>query len=243
MSEAQERPETQQRAERPASQRCLFISTVRDNRLEREQVIGQLQAQGVDVTVHEWQSIEHFQYTFQQDAGYDLLYLSSHADDTGFGENPWDNPWDEFATAVCVSDCMLPEATLFLACCRGGMKTVALNLLSVCNKIDYIVGPEWKAKGADISNAFRAYCECCYTRKDGTKEPPCCIEKELTKAAGQTFACYDRVALECDLEIFRRLRSIDEQVYSNFRLLDAIKQQNEKIMEALGIFKVGEGKG
>jgi hypothetical protein len=179
--------------------------------------------------------MDHFKATFEYEPAFDLLYLSSHADANGFGENPYENPWDKFADTVCATDCMLPEATLFLACCRGGLKTVTLNMLSVCNKIDYIVGPVWKAKGADITPAFRAFCECCYTRKDGTREAPCNLREKMSEAARQEFACYDRVEMECDLEVFRRLRSIDAQVFTNFNLLNAINQQNVMIMEALGM--------
>jgi hypothetical protein len=190
--------------------------------MERDIVAGQLQSRGVEIDLFEWQNFAHFEQTFRG-ARYDLLYLSSHATVDGFGNNPWENPWSEFAQVICSTDCMHPEAVLFLACCRGGLKTLALNMLSVCNKIDYIVGPVWKAKGGDITNAFRAFCECCYSKKDGTREAPCKIAQCLSEAGGQAFACYDRIDMEGELEMFRRLRCIDEQVRTNYLMLNELR--------------------
>jgi hypothetical protein len=153
----------------------------------------------VETELIEWVSVEDF-VNRASSKKFDIIYLGAHADASGFGEtNGTLHPWETLAAGICNSDCMIPEGTLFLGCCRGGMKTVALKILMRCAKIDYIVGPNWKSKGVDLVPAFVAFT---HSRRSASDEPgkaAACA----SAAAGQIITCYDRQELEEELELRR----------------------------------------
>ena len=118
---------------------------------------------------------------------------------------------------------MIPEATLFMGCCRGGMKTVALKLLKECDKIDYICGPSWNTKGRDLVTAFTTFS---LNRLSNGEEPAIAAER-ASKATGQTFICYDRQELEAEIELLRRIERIESVQFDILRgqqdILDEIR--------------------
>src|ERR1051325_7913058 len=113
----------------------------------------------IDLQEIEWISEKDFLGQTSNGRKYSLIYLGAHADHLGFGEKEAHalHSWEQLARAICQSDCMVPEATLFLGCCRGGMKTVALKIMKMCDKIDYICGPNWNVTGNDLTAAFQAF--------------------------------------------------------------------------------------
>jgi len=184
---------------------CLFLKAAAAACAEEEGVIrAHLKGMHVDMEAIQWISAEDFPNRVVGKK-FEIIYLGAHADGSGFGEsNGIFYPWEKLAAAICASDCMIPEGTLFLGCCRGGMKTVALKILMQCARIDYIMGPNWKSKGGDLANAFATF-----TRSrliDG--DEPAKAAVRATEAAGQMFTCYDRQELEGELELLRRLQQI-----------------------------------
>ena len=187
------------------SKTCLFLKAAAAACAQEEDLIrAHLKGMHVDMETIDWISAEDFPNRVDGKK-FEIIYLGAHADGMGFGESNGNfYPWEALAAAICASDCMIPEGTLFLGCCRGGMKTVALKILMQCARIDYIMGPNWKSKGGDLANAFATF-----TRSrviDGGEPAKAAVR--ATEAAGQMFTCYDRQALEGELEFLKRLQQI-----------------------------------
>jgi hypothetical protein len=184
---------------------CLFLKAAAAACANEEGSIrANLKAFGVDVEVIQWTSQGDF---YQQVTGkkFAIIYLGAHADGYGFGEQGAFQPWETLAESICMSDCMTLEGTLFLGCCRGGMKTVALKILQQCDKIDYIFGPNWNTKGGDLVTAFTTY-----TRNRLTNgEEPSVAAARASEATGQHFTCYDRQELEAEIEFLRRFENVE----------------------------------
>jgi hypothetical protein len=184
---------------------CLFLKAAAAACANEEASIrANLQMLRVDVEVIEWTSQGDF---FQQVSGkkFAIIYLGAHANGAGFGEQGRFQPWETLGESICMSDCMTPEGTLFLGCCRGGMKTVALKILQQCDKIDYIFGPNWNTKGGDLVTAFTTY-----TRNRLTNgEEPSVAAARASEATGQQFTCYDRQELEAEIEFLRRFGNLE----------------------------------
>jgi len=179
----------------------------------------------------EWVSKDDFysQIPFNSSEKYNLVYLAAHADMNGFGESEGFSlhKWDDLANAICGTSCMLPGATLFLGCCRGGMKTVALNILKGCDQIDYICGPIWNTKGTKLIHAFNSFVEC----KFAENLEPTAIRERMTSASGQHFSCFDRQELESEVATLRQIGNIQWQLEklseTQSLLLDAINKLNQ----------------
>lgn len=190
----------------------LIIATSSACNNELNSIRSALKTHNVTTKEVEWLSQDDFlkQVGSPSDQKYNLVYLAAHADTHGFGESGGFSlyPWDDLANAICCSACMLPGATLFLGCCRGGMKTVALTILRGCDQIDYICGPVWTTKGTKLIQAFNSFAEC----KFAENLEPAIIRERMTSAAGQQFSCYDRQELEAEVAMLRQIRKIEGEV-------------------------------
>jgi hypothetical protein len=125
---------------------------------------------------------------------YDYIYLGAHADLFGFGESDGSTvmQWEQFADALCKSQCLVPESILLLGCCRGGLRQVAMRLFFSCSQIDYVCGPRWTVTGLDITAGFHVF----IYNMEVRHEQPSCASERASKATGYDFFCYDRVELE-----------------------------------------------
>lgn len=181
---------------------------------------------GIGLTVVEWLSPEDFK---PQVAGrkYDFVYLGAHADSYGFGENSGSDlhSWEDLALAICETDCMEPGGTLFMGCCRGGMKTVAIKIMQQCAKIDQICGPFWTLKGNDITKAFHIFVEALVRQKSD----PVTAADKASQASNCKFLCYERLDLAGELETLFRLESMEWSI-------DSIREgQNTLTKEVKGL--------
>lgn len=201
------------RKDSDSNMKCLLIiatSSACNNELDS--IRSALKTHRVETKEVEWLSQDDFlkQIGEPSEQKFNLVYLAAHADTYGFGEVGGFSlyPWDDLANAICMSGCMLPGATLFLGCCRGGMKTVALSILRGCDQIDYICGPVWTTKGTKLIQAFNSFAEC----KFAENLEPALIRERMTSAAGQQFSCYDRQELESEVAMLRQIRTMQGEV-------------------------------
>ena len=165
------------------------------------------------------------------EAKYDFIYLGAHADGIGFGESDGAaiHPWEHLGNAICVTDCIRPNGTLFLGCCRGGMKTVALKLLKTCDRIDYICGPHWKVTGNDLTSAFQAFVQ----SRIKKREEPCKAAERATEACGFRFSCYDRQELQSEIETLRQIQNMEWRLNSIESWQEYISGQLERIAKSV----------
>jgi hypothetical protein len=126
---------------------------------------------------------------------WDYVYLATHANIYGFGDADscgLNLKWTKFAQVICEADCLAQGAKLFLGCCRGGLKGVADRMFDNCNQIDYICGPRWTLKPADIATAFHVFI---YNLEVRSEQPSVAVNR-ASLAVGYDFFCYDRAERE-----------------------------------------------
>jgi hypothetical protein len=124
---------------------------------------------------------------------YNYIYLCGHANDEGFGEADGSKlfSWSDFAISLCSANWLNTEGVLFLATCRGGLRSIADTMFRMCGKIDYICGPRWSVDKHDLTCGFHSFI---YNLEVRREEPAVAIER-ASAATGRHFFCYDR--LEC----------------------------------------------
>lgn len=174
---------------------------------ERDLIREILRRLGIGLKVVEWLSADDFKQQVSEKK-YDLIYLGAHASGFGFGENSTAelHPWESLALAICETDCIQPGGTLFMGCCRGGMKTVAIKIMRQCGKIDQICGPFWTLKGTDITNAFQIFLEALVRQK----QDPVTAADRASQASNCKFLCYERLDLAGELEMLLKMEEMGE---------------------------------
>jgi hypothetical protein len=213
---------------------CLFITASTSACAgEVNLVRGCLKNLGIGLREIEWLSQEDFERQMSPDKKYDFVYLGAHADGAGFGQTHGVvlHPWESLAYAICSTNCILPGGTLFLGCCRGGMKTVALKILTACHTIDYICGPHWTVTGNELTAAFQAFVH----SRVKKKEEPCKAADRATEACGFKFSCHDRQELEAEIETLRKIQQTEWAVSSLQAGQNTIAAQLEAIAKALNV--------
>lgn len=149
---------------------------------------------------------------------FDYVYLCAHGRKEGFvadldGKEKLIK-WSTFGGSICENE-ILDEGTIFLlACCQGGLLQVAIDIMAVCNKINYICGVKWTVLNWDLTTGFIVFLHNLINRKT---EPSYAAEK-ATNATDFTFVCNDRDEIEAlpqylnrQNELFYQLKWIDEE--------------------------------
>lgn len=127
---------------------------------------------------------------------FDYIYLCTHGDKEGFSTNLSGSDvfisWTSFSQQLCENGILKDETIFLLACCKGGLTKVAIDILSVCNKINYICGVKWNAYPWDLTTGFVVFIHNIEQKK---AEPNYAAEK-ASLATDYTFSCYDRDEVE-----------------------------------------------
>jgi hypothetical protein len=191
------------------NQNCLFVRASSSACGEVQSVRDTLAPFGIGLKEVEWLSHEDFCSQIAGSEKFKFIYLGAHADSFGFGEIDATalHAWEHLANAICASDCIIPGGTLFLGCCRGGIKTVALKILTKCPKIDYICGPNWNTKGSALMLAFSTF----ISSRERDKQEPAIAAERATHATGQKFTCHDRQELEAEVALMQQLEYLEGQ--------------------------------
>lgn len=127
---------------------------------------------------------------------FDYIYLCTHGDKEGFETNLSGSiifiPWTSFSQQLCENSILKEETIFLLACCKGGLTKVAIDILSVCNKINYICGVKWTAYPWDLTTGFVVFI---HNIENKNSEPSYAAQK-ASLATDYTFTCYDRDEVE-----------------------------------------------
>jgi len=134
---------------------------------------------------------DEFQTKLQDMGGYDYIYLCAHANLDGFGNATGAHfvKWDDFAATLCNTQSFNPQSVLLLACCRGGMKSVAQKLFMACEKISYVCGPKWEVDQDVLSAGFHVF----LYNIEKRREQPNIAAVRSSQGTGYEFFCYDRI--------------------------------------------------
>jgi hypothetical protein len=214
---------------------CLIVKASKDAcATEVDAVVANLRATDSKIVIREvdWSGQDRFVREVG-DEKFKIIYLGAHADGTGFGEsdhNPW-STWDDLALSICISDCMIPGGILFMGCCRGGMKSIALQIFKVCNRIDYIVGTPQNTKSGDLVPAFNAFAR---ELKSGN---PISAAIRATGAVNCHFICHDRQELQVELNLTQQLDRIEERVLDSWLHLIALRNMNDRKVRLPGQYR------
>ena len=188
---------------------------------EFETIKALLKNFGTTFMERDWISYEEFIVTYDYSQKFDAIYLGAHADGEGFGVNDGSElcKWSDLAGALCATDAMVPGGLLFLGCCRGGMKVVALEIMRSCPKIDYVAGPNWKANAGDLVLGFNVFINTLIRYK----EEPTVAAERASAATGQKFCCYDRQELAGDVALMHQLDRIESDQKKAIERLECLE--------------------
>ncbi len=153
-----------------------------------------------------------------KDVHFDYIYLCSHGDKEGFETDLSGDkifiPWTSFSQILCENGILNDDTIFLLACCKGGLTKVAIDIMSVCNKINYICGVKWNAYPWDLTTGFVVFI---HNIENKNAEPNYAAQK-ASLATDYTFMCYDRDEVEMNPlyktrqnELYRELGWMNEE--------------------------------
>jgi len=216
------------------SLKCLFVTASTSACAGEAKLVRDcLQNLGIGFREVEWLSADDFRKQISEGEKYDFIYLGAHADGNGFGESATTalHSWESLAVEICSTECIRPNGTLFLGCCRGGMKAVAIKIFTNCDTIDYICGPHWKVTGNDLTAAFQAFVQ----SRIKKNEEPCKAAERATEACGFRFSCYDRQEFLPEIRAAWQMQNMEWQMAEIQNSQAAMQTQLDLIARALGI--------
>lgn len=212
--------------------KCLMIRASSSACAGEESLVRDV-LKGLDIELRsvEWISYADFVSQIGKGEQYQFIYLGAHADGTGFGENSAAtlHRWETLAEAICNTDCISPGGTLFMGCCRGGMKTVAFKIMKQCGKVDQICGPFWTLKGNDITMAFHAFVKALIR----DKEDPAMAADRATESSRCKFLCYERQDLAGELEMLAEVQEVKWSIELYQMVQDQLRKEVSKLTSAV----------
>lgn len=150
------------------------------------------------------------------DISFDYIYLCTHGDKEGFDTNLSGInifiPWTSFSQQLCENSILKDETIFLLACCKGGLTKVAIDILSVCNKINYICGVKWTAYPWDLTTGFVVFI---HNIENKNAEPNYAAQK-ASLATDYTFTCYDRD----EVEMMPQYKTRQEEIFYQLGWID-----------------------
>ena len=140
----------------------------------------------------------------QKNLNFDYVYLCTHGDKEGFsidfnGITEYVS-WAAFGTAMCESSILNEDTIFLLACCKGGLFQVATDMMSDCNKINFVCGVKWTVHKWDLTTGFVVFI---YNIEVKNAEPAYASQK-ASQATDYTFMCYDRDEIETNPQYLQR---------------------------------------
>lgn len=119
---------------------------------------------------------------------FDLIYLCGHGNFQGMGtEDGSVMTWDKISQDLCQTACTKPGATVFCACCRGGLLNAAISFFKNCGSVGFVVGPRSEIYPQSIILGFHAIMYNILFRKS---EPDDACDAAY-KATGKKFIVHD----------------------------------------------------
>jgi len=118
---------------------------------------------------------------------FDLIYLCGQGSVDGMGGS-FCKSWDEIAVEICNTTCTKNGATIFCACCRGGLKTVAKAFFNECPSVEFVIGPRSNIYPESLILAFHVVMYNIFFRKS---EPPEAAAMAC-QSTGQEFIVHDQ---------------------------------------------------
>lgn len=180
--------------------RLLFIRATKDYDTELvEHIKGACTLLKVDFIEHTFTDVAAFEAYTKTSGKFDFLYIAAHGNHSCFGENhPLSTTrWADFGLSLCLTQIMQPGSVIFMGCCHGGLKRVALILFTNCPQIASVCGPKWKISRHEVAVAIHVFLHNLLI----AEEEPIVAAERTAAALGSSFPFYDRYELESDIAI------------------------------------------
>lgn len=124
---------------------------------------------------------------------FDMIYICGHgnvqsveiADSNGL-VSPIN--WSDVAFNICTKTCVQDSATIFCACCRGGLNYIAESFFDSCPAVEFVIGPESNVYPGSLILAFETVLYSLLNRRCDPQEA-CEI---ATNATGNKYILHDR---------------------------------------------------
>ena len=140
-------------------------------------------------------SIEEIETAMSSGEKYDYIYFAGHGDETCFTDNDlFMTSWAEIGQAICKSNCLSKKSIIMLYCCKGGINTVAYQLIAECPNIEYVCGAKQNVSSIDLIIGFNVF----IYNIERRKIDPVLSANKATDATDIRFECFDRVDVEAN---------------------------------------------
>jgi hypothetical protein len=167
-----------------------------DEKLEIENIKTLSELYGLDTKMVCVDTSTSLREALKSNGKFDYIYLSSHGDSEGFGNQSktLDVKWADFGQIICDTNCLKDGSILLLSCCRGGLNEVAYDMFLSCFNIEYVVGPRQSLNSSDLLIGFNLLL---YNLEHRGIDPIVTCDKVL-KGTDIRFKCFDRMETESD---------------------------------------------
>lgn len=166
-----------------------------------------------------------------QEFSYDYVYLSSHGNDEGFGndEQTIQVSWRQFGILLCESGSMKKDCIVMLSCCRGGLTQVAYQLFYQCPNISYVVGPRQSLPVSEMVTCFVLFL---FNIEHRGVDPLVACEK-FKNGTDTRFVCFDIMETQGDFGFieFEKEQTLLEETEA--RAEERVREA-ESVLEKLG---------
>ncbi|MCC6837933.1 MAG: hypothetical protein IT234_05285, partial [Bacteroidia bacterium] len=169
---------------------------------------NQFKLLGIEPVTHTIKSTKHLKEIIEESAtknlAFNYVYLCTHGNSNVFQidfEGKSDTvTWADFGSVMCNYSILNDDTIFLLACCKGGLFQVAVDIMSVCGKINFVCGVKWTVSKWDLTTGFIVFI---YNMVAKRAEPTYAAEK-ASLATDYTFACYDRDEVESNPQYQQR---------------------------------------
>lgn len=190
------------------TKRLLFLRATEDYAAELVgHIMGVCGLLGIEFVEHAYTSVADFKSFCRDSAQFDFLYVDAHGNHSCFGEATpvISTRWVDFGVSLCETQVMNPGSVIFMGCCHGGLKRVALILFTSCPQIVSVCGPKWTISGHQVAVGIHVFL---YNLIIAEEEP---LEAAARTACaiGTSFPFYDRYELEADITIMERFAPLN----------------------------------
>lgn len=164
---------------------------------------------GVDFVRYDYQDAASLESYLSANGSFDFLYVAAHGAHHCFAGSATAGPvsrWADFALILCRSQCMAENSVIFMGCCHGGLKKVALILFSLCSQISSVCGPRWTVSICEIPVALHVFL---HNLVRNQEEPQIAAERAAS-SLGITFPYYNRYDMQTDIMIVQAYNYTDD---------------------------------
>jgi len=155
------------------------------------------------------QSDDDFYKAVSSGNAYDYVYVAAHGNAQGIGgDHGYFIEWFKFAYLSCNQVGLNENCVFLLACCRGGLRSVALDIFAGCPHIEYVFGPRWTVTAPDITAGFHTF----IYNMEHRKMQPDQAANRASQGTGYDFLCFDRVETELTSDYTIREAEVEQAI-------------------------------